>query len=131
MKYTLLDGVGAGFLVFFFLIGLVFIIVAILMEALVMQKMKYHATYKKCLGQSTVVNLVSLAAGYVIIESGGELFQIDNLAGFAILFAVTVVLEGLVLFLMNNKIPVIQTIKVSLVMNLVSYAIALLIIQVA
>ncbi len=132
MKYYLLDGVGAGFLLYFFLLGLAFIVVAILTEAFVMQQMKYHPGYKKCFLQSLVANLVSLAAGYVLVESGtgGDLFQINNLAGLAILFGMTVVLEGLILYLMNKNIPIMKTLKVVVVMNLVSYAIAFLLIQV-
>jgi hypothetical protein len=128
MKIILLDGVGAGFLLFIFLLGLVFIVIAILIEAFVIQRMKYQPTYSKSLVQSLVANLASLAAGFILIRSSGDLFQIDNMAGFAILFVISIAIECLVLFLMNKNVPFIQTLKVSAVMNLVTYAIAVLVI---
>jgi hypothetical protein len=128
MKYILLDGVGAAFFMMIFLLGLVFIILAILIEAAVMRQMKFHPVYKKCLLQSLVANLLSLAAGFVLINSGGNFFQVDNLSGFAVLFVITLVIEWLVLYLMNRKKPLMQTLNVCVVMNLVTYAIAFLII---
>ena len=130
MKYLLLDGVGAGFLVLFFLVGLVFIVLAILIEAFVMQQMKYHPAFNKCLLQSLLANLASLAAGFVMINSGGNFFQIDNLPGFGVLFITTLALEGLVLYLLNKEMPWRLTWKVCVVMNLVTYAIAALVVLV-
>lgn len=129
MKYILLDGVGAGFFLFIFLLGLAFIVVAILIEAVVMKQMKYHAAYKKCLLQSLVANLLSLAAGFLIINSGSGFFQVDNLPGFGVLFAITIAVELMVLYLMNKNEPILRTLKVCVLMNLVTYAIAFLIIQ--
>lgn len=128
MKPILLDGVGAGILVFIFALGVLFIITVIFIEAVVLWKMKYHAAYSKALLHSTVANLLSLAAGIALVEIDSELFQLDNRGGLGLMFAVTLVVEGLLLYLMNRAAPLRQTIKVCFLMNLISYAIAVIII---
>jgi hypothetical protein len=124
----LLDGVGAGFLFLLFGLGLLFLIAAILIEAWVMQKMKYQASYRTALIQSLTVNLVSLAAGFVLSGISTDLFAVDNFLGFAILFGATVLLEFAVLYLLNRNKPLQPTFMASLVMNLVTYCIAFLLI---
>lgn len=127
----LLDGVGAGILLLFFGLGLVFIIAIILLEAWIMQKMKYHAVYKQALLQSLVANLATLGAGFIMIDSGLEIFEMEKPIGFAGLFAATLVLETLILWLMNRKMPFKKTLAVSVVMNLASYLIAFILLATA
>ncbi len=127
----LLDGVGAGILLLFFGLGLVFIIAIILLEAWIMQKMKYHAVYKQALLQSLVANLATLGAGFIMIDSGLEIFEMEKPIGFAGLFAATLVLETLILWLMNRKTPFKKTLAVSVVMNLASYLIAFILLATA
>ncbi|MGQ0737957.1 MAG: hypothetical protein ACT4OJ_02750 [Bacteroidota bacterium] len=127
MEFYLLDGAGAGLLIALFGIGILFLLLAIALEAVIMQRMKYQFIFRVSLIQSTVANLVSLASGFVLSSTADDFFAIDNYAGLAVLFAVTVLLEFLVLYLMNRKQPVKRSFIVSLVMNLVTYAIAAII----
>ena len=127
MKFYLLDGAGAGILIALFGVGLLFLLLAVALEAIVMQKMKYQFIFRVSLIQSLVANLVSLAAGFVLFTSSESQFGIDNYTGFAILFGVTVLLEFIILYLMNKTKPVRRTLTVCLVMNLLTYAIAFLI----
>ena len=127
MKFYLLDGAGAGILIALFGVGLLFLLLAVALEAIVMQKMKYQFIFRVSLIQSLVANLVSLAAGFVLFTSSESQFGIDNYTGFAILFGVTVLLEFIILYLMNKTKPVRRTLTVCLVMNLLTYAVAFLI----
>lgn len=129
MKIILLDAAGAGLLIYFFGIGLLFILVAVMLEALVMQWMRYQAPFKKSFLQSLAVNLLSLAGGYLLIETDSDLFQPDNMTGFGIMFAATLFLETVLLYYLNREKPLKQTMAVCLVMNLVTYLIAFFIIQ--
>jgi len=128
VKFFLLDGAGAGILVFIFALGLLFIISIIFIEAVVMWKMKLHPVYGRSLLHSLVVNLVSLAAGFVLVEIDSDLFHLDNMGGLGIMFGMTLLVEYLLLYLMNRTVPVKRLMTICFLMNLVSYAIALLII---
>lgn len=126
MNSILLDGVGAGFLLFLFGLGLLFIIITIVLEAIVMRWAKYQPVFKKALLQSVVVNLVSLAAGFVLSGVSDNLFNISNISGFGLMFGVTIILEFALLYFMNKSTPLAKTLGVCLMMNLVTYAIAFL-----
>jgi len=127
VKIILLDGAGAGLLIALFGIGLLFLLLAVVLEAIVMQRMKYQFIFRVSLIQSLVANLVSLAAGFVLSSVSENQFAIDNYTGFAILFAVTVLLEFIVLYFMNKTQPAKRTLMVCFMMNLVTYAVAFLI----
>ncbi|MFN8290538.1 MAG: hypothetical protein U0U70_09790 [Chitinophagaceae bacterium] len=124
MNYYLLDGIGGAFLVMLFGLGLLFILVAILIEAAVMAKMKFMENFKKSLLVSFVANILSMAAGIVLSNADEDLFNLKTLQGFAVYFAVTLVIEFIVMYLMNKKVAVQRTLWVCTVMNLVTYAIA-------
>ena len=124
MNYYLLDGIGGAFLVMLFGLGLLFILVAILIEAAVMAKMKFMENFKKSLLVSFVANILSMAAGIVLSNADEDLFNLKTLQGFAVYFAVTLVIEFIVMYLMNKKVAVQRTLWVWTVMNLVTYAIA-------
>ena len=128
MSIYLLDGVGAGFLLLLFGLGVLFIFIAILAEAMVMQLMKYEPVFKKALLRSFVVNLISLAAGFILTSSSSDLFHLENMAGFALMFAVTLLIETTGLYLMYKEKPVTKTLLVSLVMNAVTYLLAYILI---
>lgn len=119
---------GAGFLILLFGMGILFIITVIFLEAFVMSLMRYHPAYRQSVLHSLVVNLISLAAGFVLTDIDAELFQLDNWSGLSLMFLVTVVLEFISLYLMNRSLPVMRTLGVCLLMNLVTYAIAVLLI---
>lgn len=128
MSIYLLDGVGAGFLLLLFGLGVLFIFIAILAEAMVMQWMKYEAVFKKALLRSFVVNLISLGAGFILTSSSSQLFHLENMAGFALMFAVTLLIETTGLYLMYREKPISKTVLVSLVMNAVTYILAYILI---
>ena len=126
MNIYLLDGVGAVFFVFLFGLGAVFLLIAIFTEAWIMVKMKYIDEYRKALPPSVTANLVTLIVGFLIISKTGVTTSSDWL-NIALLFVSTVAVESVVLYLMNKDKPVSRAVRVSLVMNLVTYAIAYLI----
>lgn len=129
MSLYLLDGIGAGFLVYFFGIGLLFITCIIFIEAAVMFWMKYQPLFKKAFLQSVAVNLLSLAGGFLLIEIDSNLFGFDSYAGFGLMFASTLLLETSLLYFLNReKLPE-KTLLVSFVMNFVTYLIAFFISQ--
>jgi len=120
MKFFLLDGGGAGLLYIGLFLLLVFTALAILLEALIMVMFKYNL-FKKALGHSSVANLASLAAGFVLISSAEDVFNLDDLSGYAAFFGVTVAIELLILYLCNKQKPFQRTLLVCVVMNLVTY----------
>lgn len=130
MQLFLLDGAGAGILLLFFGLGLLFIFLAILLETFVMLQMKYHSVIRKAFIQSLAANLLSLAAGFILIGIDNNLFQLDNIGGFGLMFAATILVETVTLYIMNEAKPVQKTILVSLVMNLTTYMLAFLITRV-
>ena len=95
---------------------------------MVMQWMKYEPVFKKALLRSFVVNLISLAAGFILTSSSSDLFHLENMAGFALMFAVTLLIETTGLYLMYKEKPVTKTLLVSLVMNAVTYLLAYILI---
>lgn len=128
MSIYLLDGVGAGFLLVLFGLGLLFIFIAILAEAMLMQWMNYEPVFKKALLRSFVVNLISLGAGFILTSSSSRLFHLENMAGFAMMFALTLLIETTGLYLMYREKPISRTVLVSLVMNAVTYILAYILI---
>lgn len=130
MNYYLLDGVGGAFLLVLFGAGLLFLTLAILIEAMVMHKMNFADTFKKAMLFSFVANVVSVAAGLVLSNADAELFHLTNLKGFAVFFVTTVIIEFAVLYLLNRQSSLKRTLLVCTLMNLVSYALAALFILV-
>jgi hypothetical protein len=127
LKIILLDGVGAGFLLFLFAIGILFIFLAIFIEAIVLLQMKYVTTFKIAFIQSLVVNLVSLGSGFILNYVPGEYFTFNSTRGFAALFVSTLIVEFIVLYMMNKNITFARTGIVCLVMNVITYTIAYLV----
>jgi ABC-type uncharacterized transport system permease subunit len=127
MNFHLLDAGGAG--LYYLVIGIfvAFIIVAILLEAVVMQQMKYNVNFKKALLDSFVANVVTLAMGFVLIEYISDYFNSTEWPVLLILYGITVLTEWGVLCLLNKAHSVKRALIVSLLMNLVSYSILFLI----
>jgi hypothetical protein len=119
MFYSL-DAGGAA--LFYLLIGagIVFIILAVLIEALVMLLMKYH-TLRKAIVQSLVVNLVSMIGGFFLLQLEWDWFNLDSIEGFIGMFLITLIIEGLILYLFNKTTWISRTILVILVMNIITY----------
>lgn len=123
MDYLLLDVVdvvparepnGPG-LSFYLLLG-----ITILTEAALLRGLKYQQ-WGKALFQSLLVNLASLAIGFLLLEWIPGLFFPDELLNLAALWLITVLIETPVLWLLNRQKPFPTTIKVSLLINLLSY----------
>ncbi len=115
-----LDGGGAGLFYVVIGIGIFFIALAILVEALVMLLMKYHI-FKRAMRDSTIVNIFSLILGFALLSAEWEIFSIDSWKGFLAIFFATVLIEGLVLYLMNKDKPIGKTVLVTVIMNVVTY----------
>ena len=119
MNFYLLDAAAPG-LIFAALI--IFMIVTIVLEAVTMIILKYNKAGKSFL-DSFLINLVSMGAGFVILLTGTGLFEIVDNAYFSILilFIITVIVEFLILYLLNRKLPVQKTLITAIVINIVSY----------
>lgn len=130
MTLYLLDGVGAGFLLLLFALGIAFLLIAILLEAFIMQWMKFELIFQKALIRSLAVNLISLAAGFLLTSIDAEFFELSNPAGFAIFFAVTVLVEFVFLHILYAEKSFSDKLKVSIVMNLCTYLLAFILIWV-
>jgi len=103
---------------------ILFMVFAIFAEAVVMLLFKLNR-FGKCLLDSSIVNIASLVVGFMIFESRlvrGEGRNGDlSLPSWLTLFAITAIVEGLLLMLLNRKLPRARIWLASIVMNLVSY----------
>ena len=118
MKLYLLDAGGAGLV----LVALViFMLIAFVVEALAMMLLKYNKAGKAFL-DSLVINLVSLGAGYIVIQLNSSLDFTDNeTLSFILVFLLTVVVEGITLYFLNRSKPVIKTLVVTVIINIITY----------
>jgi hypothetical protein len=119
MNFYLLDAAAPGLI---FGAMIIFMLITITLEAVTMIIMKYNKAGKAFL-DSLLINLASMAVGFLILLSGEDLLGIvdSSVLSIAILFLITVIVEFLVLWLLNRKIPVQKTILVSFVINIISY----------
>lgn len=119
MKIYLLDGAGAG-LIFGFLI--IFMIVAIVLEAIALLLLKYNGAGKSFL-DAFLVNIASLAVGFLIVNfvPTGLDFTNNIYLDFFLIFLITVVAEFVVLHLLNRAKPMKKTLVAAVMINLVSY----------
>ncbi len=125
MNLHLLDAGGAGLVYFAYGIVVLFLVIVSLAEGLIMTLMKYNKG-KKAMLDSLIINLVSVAFGFVLMGSGSSWFELKTITDFLILYAITLALEFLVLWLLNKTKPITKTLIVSVVINLVSYGILFL-----
>ncbi|MEO6612920.1 MAG: hypothetical protein ABIT05_10570 [Chitinophagaceae bacterium] len=128
MKLYLLDAGGAGLIFVAIGVALIFMIIAILVEAFVMMGFKYHA-FKKSLVDSTIVNVASLVAGLLLVSSSEDVFNISTTGGFLLLFGITVVIEFIGLYLLNKHQSLGKTALVCVTMNMITYFILYLFIR--
>ena len=122
MKLFFLDA-GGILLVPVAIIG--FIVIAVLLEAVIMLLFKLNK-FGKCVLDSFIVNVVSLIAGFILRSAFGNIGTERNIVTtvvttWVIIFAITVVIEGLLLMLLNKKKPRQKIWLVTVVMNLASY----------
>ncbi len=92
----------------------------ILAEALVMLLIKYNRFQKAGL-DSLLVNLASVAAGYILLKLAPGLFGQYSIPGLLVLLLITIAVELPLLYLLNRTKGFIQTLKTALIMNLVTY----------
>ena len=119
MKLYLLDAGGAGLVISFLII---FMIVAVVIEALMMMALKYNKAGKSFL-DSLAINLVSLGLGFVMLTTDSLEIIENEILNYILLFLITVLVELLTLYLLNRSKPFSKTLLVSVVINIVSYGI--------
>jgi hypothetical protein len=122
MKLFLLD-TGAALL--FPINIIVFMVVAIMLEAVVMLLFKLNK-FSKCIIDSFIVNLASLIVGFILLSvlnkmNTGANLQNSTVLLWLIMFAVTILVEGVGLMLLNKKKPRERIWVTTITMNLVSY----------
>ena len=124
MKYYLLDAGGAGLILGLLLI---FMLAAIFLEGITLLLLKYNNAGRSFL-DALVINLASLGVGYLIVSftPTGLDFTNNLYLDFFLIFLVTVVVEFIVLYLVNQKKPVKKTFIAATVINLVSYLLLIL-----
>lgn len=125
MKTYLLDAGGAGLLIAFIGMGILFLFLAILLEAIIMTLFKYNE-FKKSFLHSLIVNIASLCVGFVLEEVFSDGLDASQWLILLLLYGVTLVVETPLLYAMNRAKPVSKTILVSLVMNFITYIILFL-----
>ncbi|HWC54807.1 MAG TPA: hypothetical protein VG676_14565 [Chitinophagaceae bacterium] len=126
MKFFLSDA-GIGSVSDVFLILLLILLVVILLESVVMLIFKINNFWKSFI-HSACVNICSTIAGYVILSQNFFNEKISSLGQWFIFFAITIVIEGLLMMLLYTKMPRARLWLVTLVMNIVSYLFLYLII---
>ena len=119
MNFYLLDAAAPGLI---FGVMIIFMLITIALEAVTMIIMKYNKAGKAFL-DSLLINLVSMGAGFLILLSGTGLFEIVDspVLSIGILFLITVIVEFLILYLLNRKIPIQKTLGAAVVINIISY----------
>jgi hypothetical protein len=127
MASFFLDAGGAGLIWIAYTLFFFFIVVAILLEAGIMLLMKYTTRIKKALIDSLLVNLASLAIGFILLEAFDNFFGYYTLFSVAVLYTITVLIEFFLLRMLNRQHNDRQTWLVVMVMNLVTYILLYLI----
>ena len=96
------------------------IAVTILAEAIVMRLMKYNI-FGKALLHSLILNLASVAVGYLLVETVPALFSKYDIPHLTLLMLITIAVELPLLYLLNRNKPLKETILAASQVNLVSY----------
>lgn len=115
-----MDVVDAGISGYIDRTFLIVLSLTIVVEAVVMLLAKYNRLQLALL-HSLIVNIVSTAFGYLLLKLLPGLFNEYSIVNLLLLLLITIAVETVVLYLLNRKHPVVQTLKVCVVMNLVSY----------
>jgi hypothetical protein len=126
-KYFL-DVVDAGVSSSFDWFVVLVIGVTIIAEAITMLVMKYNPL-KKVFVDSTIVNIATLLVGYILIRFVPSVFNSYQIGNILLLLAVTVIVETALLYLLNRAKAFSRTLIASVVMNLVSYTLFYLFVQ--
>lgn len=120
MEFFFLDVVDAGVSRTVDLTLVVVLALTILAEAIVMLLMKYNS-FGKSLLHSLVLNIASAAIGYLLVETLPALFGNYDIPHLLLLMLITIVVECPLLYLLNRKKPVRETILAASLINIVTY----------
>ena len=121
MHYSLLDAGGAALLVLVLGLGILFLIIAIVIEAFFIKGMGLVQHFGKALLQSFLANLATVVAGYLLMYVAGDLFFDYIWITLAVCYVITVLIEAWVLQKMNHEHSFQKTLRVSIYMNLMTY----------
>ncbi len=119
-RIFLLDAGGAGLAL---AILAIFMVVAVVSEAVVMLLMKYNDAGKAFL-DSFVANISSLVIGFLIVYvSNSRLFDLTDsvFLNWALIILLTIAIEFVILYFMNRSKTKQRTFAVAVIMNLASY----------
>ena len=128
MKFYFLDVVDAGISSSFDWALIIVVGITILIEAIIMLLLKYNL-FKKALLDSFLINIASLAIGYVLLKIAPNLFNSYDIPGLIKLLVITIAAEFGVLYLLNRKYSAMRTFKTSIIINAVTYILFFLFIQ--
>ncbi len=92
----------------------------ILIEAIVMFLIKYNQ-FKKSLLDSFLINIASIAVGYVLLKVAHNFFNAYDIPGLFKLMVITIAAEFGVLYLLNRKHLLWQTFKATFIINIITY----------
>lgn len=123
MHYSLLDAGGAALLVIVLGAGILFLVLAIVIEAFFIKGMGLVEHFGKALLQSFLANLTTLVAGYLLMFVAGDFFFDQIWITLALCYVITVLIEALILRRMNPSGTYRETLRVSVYMNVVTYVI--------
>lgn len=122
MGIYLLDAGGAGLYYIFIGLLIIFMLLAVLAEAGIMILMRYTEPFKKAFTDALIVNIISLAVGFVLLQLFDSL-NYSTIQTLGIFYAITVLIEAIGLYLLNKQKPIQKTILVAIAMNIVTYVI--------
>lgn len=123
MHYTFLDAGGAALLVLVLGAGILFLLLAITIEAIFIQRMGLSAHFGKAMLHSFLANLATVLAGYLLLAVAGDIFYDYIWVSLAFCYVITVLIEAWVLQLLNRTHTIRETFKVSVYMNIATYVI--------
>jgi hypothetical protein len=121
MEFFILDAGGAGLIYLAYGILVLFMILVIVVEALILVVLKYNSV-SRSLRDSSIINIASLAVGFVLLEYTNDLVNLDTLQDFLILYIVTVIIEFGILWMLNKARPISRTLGICIFMNILTYA---------
>lgn len=122
MNHTLLDAGGAALLVLVLGAGILFLLLAITIEAIFIQRMGLVQHFGKAMLQSFLANLATLLVGYVLLTIiVRDVFYDYIWISLAVCYVITVIIEAWILQLLNKGHTLRETFRVSLYMNIASY----------
>jgi hypothetical protein len=123
MRAFVLGLFGENMAAFAYTLFLLIFLVVVLAEAIIIFLMKYNL-FKKAFTDSLLANLFSVtAAVLILLVFFAEKFPTYGLKNLLLLFIIALAGESVVLWFLNPSKPILKSITVSAVMNLVTFLI--------